>query len=139
MSSRKREQREDGTHVERLPCGVSVDPHRSVEVIGRVELAHEGAVDRDLVDVGRAKSMDLRVPVEEGSPLQESIGRELDARNKGARGEGSLLDVSARSQIAKEGSRQPSIQSPSPSHAHSSHAQERMKVRRTGGNPPGSC
>jgi hypothetical protein len=110
MSSRKREQREDGTHVERLPCGVSVDPHRSVEVIGRVELAHEGAVDRDLVDVGRAKSMDLRVPVEEGSPLQESIGRELDARNKGARGEGSLLDVSARSQIAKEGSRQPSIQ-----------------------------
>ena len=77
-----------------LAAGVGVDSHRAVVVVGRVELRHEGAVDGDLVNVGRLETMVLSVSVEERSPLKKGIGRELDSGYERAWGEGGLLDVS---------------------------------------------
>jgi hypothetical protein len=56
-------------------------------------LSHEGTVDWDLVDVRTAQTVVLCVPVEECTPLEERVRRQLDAGNERPGRERSLLDV----------------------------------------------
>lgn len=51
------------THVYRLLARIPINPHLPKEVVGRMELAQEWAVDGDLVDVGRLKSVQLGVSI----------------------------------------------------------------------------
>lgn len=80
--------------VRRLASVVGVDPHGAVKVVRRVEVGHERTVDGDLVDVGGLQSVVLGVSVEECSPLEQGVGRELDTGDEGTGGEGGLFDVS---------------------------------------------
>ncbi len=71
---------------------VSVDPHRAVEVQGRVGRGHEGAVCGDLVQV-YADAVVLGVAVEEHAELEERVGTVFDSWDHAAGGEGGLFDI----------------------------------------------
>lgn len=55
----------------------------------------DGENARDLVDVGRAHAVILRVPVQKNSPVEEGIRRRLDPGHERAGAKAGLLDVAA--------------------------------------------